>query len=122
MAAAFKKVEAGTTPQFTWTASDAPNSLGMAILTASGTVVASVAAVQSGGGMWYAFATVPDSFGVAIASGALADYTGYPCYLLSQWTATASTHAGNNTPFVHRLVFEVHRTHAWMTRTVGVGG
>lgn len=119
MPPAFKKVEVGTSPQFTWTASDAPNSLGMAIFTASGTLVASAAAVQSGGGMWYAFATIPNSFGVAVASGALPDYAGYPCFLMVEWTATASTHAGNNTPFIHRLVFEVHRTHAWLTRNVG---
>jgi len=98
MARQFPKFEISTTVQFTWVASAAPNSLYLAILTASETLVNSVAGVQSGGGNWYAFVTIPDSFGK------------YPCYLKAVWTATMSTHAGNASPFVNPMLFEVDKT------------
>lgn len=94
----YRVIEVGTTPLFTWTGSADPSSIGVAVLTASKTIVGSVAAVQSGTGNWYAFITIPDSFGA------------YPCYLLSEWTATTSTHASSATPFVKRLGFRVTKT------------
>lgn len=93
-----RQVEVGGTYQFTWTASSDPSSLSMAIKTASATVVASVVAATSGTGAWYAFATVPDSFGK------------YPCYLMQEWTATASTQAGSASQFLSRQIFEVIKT------------
>ncbi len=98
MASRFKQVEVTDTPQFTWVGSTAPSSLSLTVRTASDTVVGSVAAVQSAGGNWYAFVTIPDSFG------------NYPAYLMAEWTATASTHAGSATSFVSRMVFEVIKT------------
>lgn len=98
MASRFKQVEVTDTLQFTWVGSTAPSSLSLTIRTASDTVVGSIAAVQSGGGSWYAFVTINDSYG------------NYPAYLMAEWTATASTHAGNSTRFVSRMVFEVIKT------------
>lgn len=97
----FRQVEVGGTYQFTWTASTNPSSLWLAIKTASETLVTSRAAVTSGTGAWYAFATIPDSFGK------------YPCYLMQVWTAIASTHAGSASPFVAQQVFEVTKTQAF---------
>ena len=34
----------------------------------------------------------------------------YPCYLKAVWTATMSTHAGNASPFVNPMLFEVDKT------------
>jgi hypothetical protein len=102
MAYPFRQVEVGGTYQFTWTASTNPSSLSMVIKTASDTIVASVAAISSGTGAWYAFATIPDSFGK------------YPSYLLQQWTATASTPAGSASPFITKQVFEVIKTQAFV--------
>ena len=97
MAYPFTKVEAGTTSKFTWSADTSPASLFLAIKTASATLVASIAAVSSGVGAWYAYVTVPDSFGK------------YPAYLLQEWTATISTQAGSASPFITRAVFEIGR-------------
>lgn len=99
----YATVEAGTTPQFTWVGSTDPSSLTVALKTKSETLVASGAAVSSGAGSgkWYFFGTVPDSFGK------------YPTNLLVEWTATASTHAGNSTQFVYRLNIEVTKTTPW---------
>ncbi len=101
MAKLYSQIEVSTTPQFTWVGSTAPSSLSLQVKTASSTIVGSVAAVSSGGGNWYAFMTIPDSFG------------NYPCYLLAEWTATASTHAGSASQFVNRMVFEVIKTAAY---------
>ena len=98
MPSRYRQIEVTDTLQFTWIGSSAPASLSLTIRTASDTVVGSVAAVQSAGGYWYAFVTVPDSFG------------DYPAYLMAEWTATASTHAGNSTRFISRMVFEVLKT------------
>ena len=101
MPSRYRQIEVTDTLQFTWIGSSSPASLSLTIRTASYTVVGSVAAVQSAGGNWYAFVTVPDSFG------------DYPAYLMAEWTATASTHAGNSTRFVSRMVFEVLKTIAF---------
>ena len=93
----YRTLEAGTTGKFTWTGSTAPASLSLQIKTASETVVASVAAVQSVGGYWFAYATLPDS------------YTRYPVDLVAEWTAVASTHLGATTPFVWRLPFSLDK-------------
>lgn len=98
MAKPFRLFEVGTTPQFTWTGSTAPSSLSYAIKTATGTLVASGPAVQSGGGGWYAFTTIPDSFGT------------YPVDLMIEWTATASVHTSNSAQFINRMVFSVKKT------------
>jgi len=97
----FSIIEAGSTVQFTWSAASDPSSLTLAVKTASGTTVASVAAVQSGTGAWYAHATITDSFGT------------YPFYLTHEWTATRSTQAGSASPFLTRVVFEVVKTQAF---------
>ena len=96
-----KEFEAGTTVQCTWGGSDAPSSLYLRVITASETLVRSVSAIQSGGGNWYAFVTVPDSF------------TKYPCNLMAEWTATLSTHAGNASQFVNRMEFVLIKTKAY---------
>ena len=97
----YRTVEAGNTVKFTWTGSTAPSSMSLQLKTASETVVASVAGVQSAGGCWFAFATIPDSM------------VGYPADLMAEWTATASTHIGSATPFVYRMPFRVTRTGAY---------
>ena len=101
MPAAFKQVEVGSTIQLTWVGSTAPSSLSVQVKTASETVVASVAAVQSGGGSWYAFVTISDSYGR------------YPVDLAAIWTATASTHASNTSPFITTGLFQVTKTTAY---------
>ena len=101
MPPAFPQVEVGSTIQLTWVASSAPATLGLQVKTASETVVASLSAVQSGGGSWYAFVTIPDSFGR------------YPADLAGIWTATASTHAGNSSPFITTQLFQVTKTTAF---------
>ena len=98
MAKPYRAFEVGTTVQFTWVGSTAPSSLNLAILSASETLVNCGAAVQSGGGSWYRFVTIPDSFG------------SYPCDLLALWTATTSTHAGSASQFLNRMVFKVRKT------------
>jgi hypothetical protein len=97
----YRIFEVGTTPQFTWVGSTAPTALGLQIKTASESVVASLAAVQSAGGNWYAFVTIPNSFGR------------YPADLIAEWTATASTHVSSLTPFLYRMPFTVKRTAAY---------
>jgi len=101
MAKPYRSFEVGTTPQFTWTGSTAPSSLSYAIKTATGTLVASGPAVQSGGGAWYTFVTIPDSFG------------NYPADLMIEWTATASTHASSASAFINRMVFTVKKTNPY---------
>lgn len=101
MAKNFRRVEVGTTVQFTWVGSTAPSSLTLAIKTATETLVSSGPAVQSGGGSWYRFVTIPDSFGR------------YPCDLTAEWTATASTHVGTSSPFVTRQLIKVVKTKAY---------
>lgn len=101
MAKAFRQVEVTGTYQFTWIGSTAPSSLTAVVFTASATVVFSTPAVQSGGGNWYVFGTIPDSFGT------------YPAPLRVEWTATASTHAGSASLFRSNLVFEVIKTLAF---------
>ena len=101
MAKPFRSFEVGTTPQFTWTGSAAPTGLGYAIKTATGTLVVSGSAVQSGGGGWFAFVTIPASFGT------------YPVDLMIEWTAVASTHASNSAQFINRMVFSVRKTAAF---------
>ena len=98
MANPYPQVEIGGTYQFTWTASTAPSSLSCSIKTASATLVASLAAVSSGGGAYFVFVTIADSFGK------------YPCYLMQEWTATVSTQAGSASPFLARAIFEVVKT------------
>lgn len=97
----FERLEVGGTHQFTWQASTAPSSLSFAIRTASETLVFSAAAVQSGGGNWYVFATVPDSFGL------------YPAALRFRWTATSSVHTTQSGPFLTDGVFEAIKTKAY---------
>jgi hypothetical protein len=101
MPAPHRVVEAGTTIQLTWVGSTAPSSLSLAITDPGGTLVCSAAAVQSGGGYWYCFATIPDS------------YSQYPVTLLATWTATASTQAGSASPFINRMLFDVKKTTAF---------
>ena len=98
MANPYIQVEVGGTYQFTWSASTAPASLTLQIKTASATAVASYVAVSSGGGAFYVFVTIPDSFGK------------YPCFLMQEWTATVSTQAGSASPFVTRTIFQVIKT------------
>lgn len=98
----YRQFESGTTAQFTWTASTAPSSLSLAILTASGTVVDSGPAVQSGGGNWYRFVTF---------SGGL--FPSYPRVLSYEWTATASTHTNSQAQFVNRDLFRLVKTQAF---------
>src|SRR3989304_2528237 len=96
----YRQFEAGSTAQFTWTASTAPSSLSLAILTASATLVDSGPAVQSGGGNWYRFVTLPNSFGPSAV-------------LMYQWTATASTHTNSQAQFITRGPFRLVRTQAF---------
>lgn len=98
MARPFREVEAGTTVQFTWVSSTAPSSLTLVVKTSTDTIVNSGPGVQSGGGSWYRFVAIPDSFGQ------------YPCDLLAEWTATASTQAGSASLFVTRMLFKVRKT------------
>ena len=98
----YRTVEAGNTVKFTWTGSTAPSSLSLQLKTASETVVASVAGVQSFDGNWFAFVTVPNSIGGS-----------YPVDLLAEWTAIASTHLGSATAFVSRMPFKVTKTTAY---------
>ena len=96
----FSQLEWGSTYQFTWIGSTAPSSLSLVIRTASETVTNSVAAIQSGGGNWYAFVTMTTTFPY------------YPVMMKAEWTATLSTQAGNASPFVSAMLFEVIRTQA----------
>ena len=104
MAKPYKSFEVGTTVQFTWVGSTAPSSLTLAIKTAS-TAINSGAAVQSAGGNWYRFVTLPDSFTV------------YPVGLVAEWTATASTHTHSLAPFISRLPFKLTKTVPFGTKT-----
>jgi hypothetical protein len=97
----YRAFETGTAAKFTWTGSVAPLSLMLNLKTASETVVRSVAGVQSAGGCWFAFASIPDSMG------------SYPADLVAEWTATASTHISNTTTFTYRMPFRVMKTTAY---------
>lgn len=99
----YREFEVGTTVQFTWVGSTAPQSLTLGIKTSSETVVTSVTMTQSTGGNWYRFVTIPDSFGK------------YPAILMAEFTATASTQAGSASQFISRLLFRVVKTGAFGT-------
>lgn len=101
MAKPIRTAQLFSTTQFTWVGSTTPSSLSCLIRTASETVIASVAAVQSGGGNWYAYVTMTTTFPY------------YPVYLVAEWTATASTMAGTASPFINRMVFEFDYTQAF---------
>lgn len=100
MAKPFSQLELYSTYQFTWVGSTAPSSLSLLIRTASETVANSVAAIQSGGGNWYAFVTMTTT------------YPYYPVILKAEWTATLSTQAGSASPFISTMLFELIRTQA----------
>lgn len=98
----YREFQVETAVKFTWTGSTAPNSLTLTIKTSSETVVASVAAVQSAGGYWFAYAVIPNSFGGK-----------FPTDLMAEWTATASTHISSETTFVNRMPFTVKKSAAY---------
>lgn len=100
MSKLYSQLEWGSTYQFTWVGSTAPSSLSLVIRTASETAVNSVAAIQSGGGNWYAFVTMTTTFPY------------YPVMLKAEWTATLSTQAGSASPFLSTQLFELIRTQA----------
>ena len=100
MAKPFPQLELGSTYQFTWVGSTAPSSLSLLVKTASETITNSIAAIQSGGGHWYAFVTMTTTFPY------------YPVQLKAEWTATLSTQAGSASPFLSTQIFELIRTQA----------